>query len=1013
MAAPQITVTANFIDLAQNATSGYAEFLLQSPSGQQDLRIVGTGIFAAKKILSGFGSSFSVLLYGNDVIVDTGGNSNTYYIVNLYTKDQHIFWTGLYSFTGSGTINLVNASPLNPAPVISVPTVIPLPASQGGTGVGQANANLVFAGPSSGGAQPPSFRGLVAADFSFPLVATSINSTQSGQAGPIQVGPDWYPGTASGVCQIPAAPTVTLESSTGGTVADGTYLVKVSLVNRNGQTTVGSATTFSTGAHASTNKLLVQLSDLTYRSGCYAYNVYISSDSGATYWLQSKQTISASFSSLTRAANGVVSAVTTAGHGMIPGESITVSGVTGGATSFNGSFTLVGQQVNTPSTLFWFQAGTVESATPSTGTVVASPPVGGAFSHFAPGDFIVSAVVTSGTNPPGGNTATIDALQVALNATCNYAIAACANGQLIVPQGSTVLTTPLIVSGQQTVAGVNSAVSGGKSEISCSWKDPNLGCVIVLGTANGVDIHGIDIEAQGHALMLAGWGPGFGNFGQHVYNNSIVTSDATGQYSAIYFHAGTFYNEHFENNFLQGGLADVQLDAVSGGWVFFSGSRWNAANLSGIGRSSNDLLSVSSVTDPDRGVLRGSFPNGMGMFQISNLFTETGTGVNFDAVNLGLKLSNVNSSDSAAIAGTPAVVRVGNDANSTGVGSFAPGVILEDTYLVPGSGVPTQVQVIGATTGFTLTERNYTSGATNALDLNNAAIDVQVTGSNVWPYEGAASNKIINIASAASVQVNGTPYDGTSATGNAMHWLKGGVRWGRETGSTNGFYSTWPANGNWSWWTGDPATAANLWAIWSFGATGARVRFFQNDGATPLFDVNAISSANSVNILNPANVSSNMFSVGSHIRFDSTSSGNYFITAGSPTSVRSITFPDNSGTVAELNLAQSFTATQTLNNPPVAAGSAAGLTGTGACGTITTQSGGSWAGTAKCTGSTGASTLTITPGTTAPHGWVCYVQDQTTPANLFQQTSNNATTCVLTAASITSNDVFVFSAIAF
>lgn len=94
-------------------------------------------------------------------------------------------------------------------------------------------------------------------------------------------------------------------------------------------------------------------------------------------------------------------------------------------------------------------------------------------------------------------------------------------------------------------------------------------------------------------------------------------------------------------------------------------------------------------------------------------------------------------------------------------------------------------------------------------------------------------------------------------------------------------------------------------------------------------------------------------------------------------------------------------------------GAAAGLTGTGACATINTQSGGSLAGTGKCTGVTAASTLTITPGTTAPTGWVCYVQDQTTRANLFQQTSNNQTTCVLTVTSVTQNDVFVFSAIAY
>jgi len=99
--------------------------------------------------------------------------------------------------------------------------------------------------------------------------------------------------------------------------------------------------------------------------------------------------------------------------------------------------------------------------------------------------------------------------------------------------------------------------------------------------------------------------------------------------------------------------------------------------------------------------------------------------------------------------------------------------------------------------------------------------------------------------------------------------------------------------------------------------------------------------------------------------------------------------------------------------PYEATGTAASLTGTGACATITTQHGGSWAGDAKCTGTTGASTITITPGVTALNGWVCYVQDETTRANLFQQTSHSTTSCTLTITSVTQNDVFVFSAVAY
>lgn len=89
------------------------------------------------------------------------------------------------------------------------------------------------------------------------------------------------------------------------------------------------------------------------------------------------------------------------------------------------------------------------------------------------------------------------------------------------------------------------------------------------------------------------------------------------------------------------------------------------------------------------------------------------------------------------------------------------------------------------------------------------------------------------------------------------------------------------------------------------------------------------------------------------------------------------------------------------------------LSGTGACATITSQAGGAFAGSAKCTGTTGASTLTITFATTQANGYVCDVWDETTRANVFQQTSHTATTCVLTVTSVTANDVFVFKAIGF
>ena len=94
-----------------------------------------------------------------------------------------------------------------------------------------------------------------------------------------------------------------------------------------------------------------------------------------------------------------------------------------------------------------------------------------------------------------------------------------------------------------------------------------------------------------------------------------------------------------------------------------------------------------------------------------------------------------------------------------------------------------------------------------------------------------------------------------------------------------------------------------------------------------------------------------------------------------------------------------------------ASGSVPTLSGTGACSTTGTQKGGSWAGQFSCTGSTGASTVTITPGTTAPNGWVCSARDQTGEVTLTQ-TANSSTSCTL-SGTITTNDILVFLAIAY
>lgn len=122
-----ITVNVNFIDLTGNTVQGYMQAVIQSPTGVYDLYVAGLGILAPKISTSATGTSASVSIWGNDVVVDNADSAlDTYYIVTLYNTSNIPIWSAPYSFTGNGPINLVGYPSLTtiPTPSGSVPTNI-------------------------------------------------------------------------------------------------------------------------------------------------------------------------------------------------------------------------------------------------------------------------------------------------------------------------------------------------------------------------------------------------------------------------------------------------------------------------------------------------------------------------------------------------------------------------------------------------------------------------------------------------------------------------------------------------------------------------------------------------------------------------------------------------------------------------------------------------------------------------------------------------------------------------
>lgn len=89
------------------------------------------------------------------------------------------------------------------------------------------------------------------------------------------------------------------------------------------------------------------------------------------------------------------------------------------------------------------------------------------------------------------------------------------------------------------------------------------------------------------------------------------------------------------------------------------------------------------------------------------------------------------------------------------------------------------------------------------------------------------------------------------------------------------------------------------------------------------------------------------------------------------------------------------------------------VTGTGACASIGTRAGGTNAGSFVCTGTTGASTATITPGNAVTTAYMCYGRDVTTPTVVTQTGAQSTTTATLNMTSVTANDVISFACLAY
>ncbi|HWQ03152.1 MAG TPA: hypothetical protein VNL38_01610, partial [Candidatus Nitrosotenuis sp.] len=690
--------------------------------------------------------------------------------------------------------------------------------------------------------------------------------------------------SVGGVVTSPsAAPAVAVESTSGGTIAAGTYYCVITYGNKNGETMPspqGSVTT--TGA---TSRIKVTPGDYHWLTGAYKMRVYCGTTSGGPYYLQTpwsySRTIAAGAGSIARTSN-VVTVTTTAAHGFAPQDTVTISGVDD--ASFDGTFTV--KDVLT-STSFTY-AQTAANASSQNGAVTFSTALDTDWHYVSNyGNVIFSAIAGSGTQPPDSNTATIDPMQAAVNATRTgtdtFQNAQKKKGKVLLGQSAYTLTTPLVLGFGDVIEGyapsidLTGATAASGSRIACAWADARAGCVMPM--TRSVTLRNVTVTSSNVAPAIlyvsAQDSNGMTLDGVQASVPSATGTAAIRAYNVIEAHGWEW------NRLTVGGGQHGVLFTHSA----IVGLRWykGRINMSASGPAGNSaIVQGSGFPDVDRGAA-GAFGAGVSA-ELDSVVTESVRGRVIDWKGGLLKLGRgFENADNMTDAGTDALIYL--DWNASSDPFTVSGFIVEDTMLFghanagatvkfgPGAAWASAYALVGC--------RNATvfasAGASSiSVDLGNVQKwDSQNCGfPNV--LSTATSGKIINPLQTGRAYITATGFNQGGSAIRAPLFLGNPYVSGTALGKCLDFDS---AGG------------------------GAQDDFVVRDEscATELTRVKATTG--------------NYFVKGT-LRWKSSGGGapaNYFELGGTPTGARVLTAPDASFTLAGINLAQTFTQPQTFN----------------------------------------------------------------------------------------------------
>lgn len=370
------------------------------------------------------------------------------------------------------------------------------------------------------------------------------------------------------------------------------------------------------------------------------------------------------------------------------------------------------------------------------------------------GDIIITSVAGSGSNPPASNTATIDAVQVAVNSARTISALNVTAPKTVQLLSSTyTLTTPLIL-GRVTLLGhfpsVNGVATDFATTIKCTWSDADEACVMALGRE--VILDRVNVRATGttNAVMILS--------GDHSLNGirfsnaefSIPSASGSTVAALNVYHVKEAHDWIFWNLTLGGGRRGIwfrNANLGNGHWYF---GRINCGTDTAAAAIEQD----AGFTDIDRSA---NFNPAAIAMTFHGVAVESAKGivVNWNGGFFGW-VDGSQSADQVITAGTEAIFKFGSDATSNG--SSHAGILIRDSLVTGHANASATIKMAsgasdygaaGTVNKFENGEITGSGGSSVAIDLNTQAISIYIDNvRQLNPDPAATSHTIINPAGA-------------------------------------------------------------------------------------------------------------------------------------------------------------------------------------------------------------------------------------------------------------------------